>query len=146
MGQSACSGGGESDSSAHETENPGGGSGLHLGTRVSSSGGVAPSGSSTLTSVHSLGALPPSSSLWSTYVSEGYFHTLKTKVLLPHEEGGMGSEVYTTPDRFYGKELRRSTSFLTQCCYQSPHPLSFPLQKKAFRLRRSQAMKDWATT
>ena len=51
MGQSAHSGGGESDLSAHGREKPGGGSGLHLGTRVSSSGGVASSGSSALGSL-----------------------------------------------------------------------------------------------
>ena len=44
MGQSTCSGGAEQDSSTHEREKPGGASGLHLGTRASSSGDAASSG------------------------------------------------------------------------------------------------------
>ena len=70
----------------------------------------------------------------------------KNEVLLPYKEGGMDSKCTPTPRRFYGKDLKRSTAFLTQYHYQSPHPLSFPLQKKAFRLRRNQSMKDQAKT
>ena len=46
MGQSACSGGGEIDlSMPHEREKPWGTNSLCLGTRVSSSGSAASSGS-----------------------------------------------------------------------------------------------------
>ena len=48
MHQSACSSGVESDPSALGREKPGGGSGLCLGTRASSSGGAASSGSEAL--------------------------------------------------------------------------------------------------
>ena len=48
IGQFACSGGGESDSSAHKREKPGEGGGLHLGTRANSSCGVASPGSEAL--------------------------------------------------------------------------------------------------
>ena len=51
MGQSACSCRDELDSSAHWREKPGGGGGLHLGTRMSFSGGVAFSGSDVLSSL-----------------------------------------------------------------------------------------------
>ena len=58
IGQSTCSSGGESDSSAHKREKPGGGSGLHLHTRTCSSGGVASPSSDVL---GSLGAVTSTS-------------------------------------------------------------------------------------
>ena len=104
-----------------------------------------PLGTSNLTSVCSLGALPPSSFLWSTYASEGYFHTLRLRYSYLTKKGEWDLRYTPMPRRFYGKDPKRSTTFLNQC-HQSHHPLSFPLQKKAFRLRRNQAMKDQATT
>ena len=78
MGQPVCSGGGESDLSDDRREKPGGGSGLHLGTRMSSSGGVASSGSNVL---NSLG--PVTLTGWSALgISYG---------ALPSEVGAMGS-------------------------------------------------------
>ena len=56
MGQSTLYSGDESDSSAHERGMPGGAGGLCLGTRASSSGGVASSGSD---AVNSLGTVTP---------------------------------------------------------------------------------------
>ena len=54
VGQSACSSGGELDSSAHRREKPGDGSDLHLGTRMSFSGGVASSGFDALSSLRAV--------------------------------------------------------------------------------------------
>ena len=76
MGQSACSGGGESDSSAHEMEAPGGD--LCLGIRASSPGGAAFSGSN---AVSSLGVVTPNGGS-ALCISDG---------VLPLEVGAKGS-------------------------------------------------------
>ena len=83
IGQSACCGRGEPDSSTHEREKPGGASGLHLGTRVSSSGGAAPPGSD---AVGSLGVGTPTGGS-AVGVSNG---------VLPLEVGAMGSLLATS--------------------------------------------------
>ena len=83
MGQSACSGGVEPDSSTHKRAKPGGASGLHLGARASSSDGAASSGSDAVNSLGA-GALTGGSTL---VVSDG---------ALPLEAGATGSLIVTS--------------------------------------------------
>ena len=77
MGQPACSGGDGSDSSAHKRERPGGGDGLHLGTRAISSGGVTSHSSEALSLLGVIALI--SGSIWE--ISYG---------ALPSEAGAIG--------------------------------------------------------
>ena len=76
---------------------------------------------------YSPGALPPSSSLWTTYASEGYFHTPRPRCSYFMKKGRLGLKYTPTPERFYGKPSKRGTISLTQCHYQSPCLLYFPV-------------------
>ena len=69
---------------------------------------------------YSLSGVPPlPSCLWTVYVYKGYFHTLRPRCSYLMKRGRFCLKYIPTSKRFYGKVPKRSTTSLTQCCYQS---------------------------